>query len=192
LQIRSLKKEARVLGIDDGPFIRGSHDTIIVMTVYRMDGHIEGFITGTVATDGDDSALKIYRLLKESRFKEQVRCVISDGACVAGFNVLDLDLLHDLTGLPVITTSDEVPRTDVITKALKENFSDWERRISLITKHPPHELELPDGTCFVREKGISPNDADDIIRKCTVRGRTPEPIRISHMVAAAIQKEKGK
>jgi endonuclease V-like protein UPF0215 family len=192
LQFRPLKKEARVLGVDDGPFIRGSDNTVIVMTVYRMDGHIDGFITGSVTTDGDDSASKISKLLENSRFKEQVRCIISDGACLAGFNVLDLDLLHELTGLPVITTSDEVPRTNVITRALKENFSDWERKISLITQHPPHELELSDGVCFVREKGISPDDADDIVRRSTVRGRTPEPIRISHMVAAAIHREKEK
>jgi endonuclease V-like protein UPF0215 family len=192
LQFRPLKKEARVLGVDDGPFIRGSDDTVIVMTVYRMDGHIDGFITGSVSTDGDNSSSNISMLLEDSKFKDQVRCIISDGACLAGFNVLDLDLLHELTGLPVITTSDEVPRTAQITKALKENFTDWGRRLSLITQHPPHELELPDGVCFVREKGISPDGADDIVRRCTVRGRTPEPIRISHMVAAAIHREKGK
>lgn len=187
---RPLKKEARVLGVDDGPYIRGSTDTVLVMTVYRMDGHIDGLITGTITTDGDDAVQRIAELLSESRYEPQVRCIISDGACLGGFNVLDMDLLHKLTRLPVITTSDETPDTLSIIKALKGNFSDWERRLHLITAQKPHELALPDGICYVREKGISPNDADEIIRKCTIRGRTPEPIRISHMIAAAVHKEK--
>jgi endonuclease V-like protein UPF0215 family len=186
---RPLKVEARVLGIDDGPYIRGSDETILVMTVYRMDGHLDGLITGRITTDGDDSARKISELISESKYGPQIRCIISDGACLAGFNVLDMDLLFDLTGIPVITTSDEAPNTPSITSALKQNFNDWEKRLSVIVDHPPHELNLPDGVCYVREKGISPDDADEIIRRCTVRGRTPEPIRISHMIATAVHKE---
>jgi endonuclease V-like protein UPF0215 family len=192
LQERPLKKEARVLGIDDGPYVRGSGSTNLVMTVYRLDGHIEGFITGEITTDGDDSADRIADILNGSRFHDQVRCIISDGACLAGFNVLDMDRLHDSTGIPVITTSDETPRTDRIESALRSHFEDWRRRLELITRHGPHELKLPDGICFVREKGISPNGADDIVKRATIQGRTPEPVRISHMVATAIHKESGR
>ena len=186
---RSLKKEARILGVDDGPYVRGSAETVLVMTVYRLDGHIDGLITGSITTDGEDSAERIAELISESRYRPQIRGIISDGACLGGFNVLDMDLLFQLTKLPVITASDEAPDTLSITKALKNNFGDWERRIQLITEHEPHELELPDGICYVREKGISPNDADEMIRRCTICGRTPEPIRISHMIAAAVHKE---
>lgn len=187
---RPLKKEARVLGVDDGPYVRGSTETVIVMTVYRMDGHIDGLITGTIATDGDDSAQRIADLLSESRFGPQIRCIISDGACLGGFNVLDLDLLFRLTKVPIITASDEPPDTPSITRALKDNFSDWDGRLKKILDHEPHELILTDGICYVRENGISPDDADEIVRRCTVRGRTPEPIRFSHMIAAAVHKEK--
>jgi endonuclease V-like protein UPF0215 family len=187
---RPLKKEARVLGVDDGPYVRGSDETLIVLTVYRMDGHIDGVFTGRITTDGDDSAQRIAELISESKYGPQIRCIISDGACLAGFNVLDMDQLHDLTGLPIITSSDETPDTPSITGALKTNFGDWERRLKLILDHGPHELHLPDGICYVREKGISPDDADEIIRRCTIRGRTPEPIRISHMIAAAVHKER--
>lgn len=189
---RSLKKEARVLGVDDGPHIRGSDETVLVMTVYRLDGHIDGLITGSISTDGDDSARMIAALLSNSKYGTQIRCIISDGACLGGFNVLDMDLLQQITGIPVITTSDEIPDTDLISTTLRDHFSDWERRLELITRHPPHELGLADGICYVREKGITPDNADDIIKRCTVRGRTPEPIRISHMIAAAIHREKGR
>ncbi len=189
---RPIKKEARIIGVDDGPFNRDSERTLLVLTVYRMDGYIEGIITGHITTDGDDSAERISELLKDSKYGTQVRCIISDGACLGGFNVLDMELLNHLTGLPIITASDKAPNTNEITEALKNNFKNWEEKLSHITRFEPRPLKLPDGMCYVRGKGISPQGADDIIRRCTVRGRTPEPIRISHMVAAAIHEENGR
>jgi endonuclease V-like protein UPF0215 family len=183
---KPLKTEARVAGIDDGPYERDSDRTIIVITIYRLNGYIDGMITSAVETDGSDSSEVISRELMNSRFSDQIRCIISDGACLAGFNVLDIDDLHRRTGLPVITTSDERPDTPAILSALKENFPDWERRLRLVTSHPPHPLELPDGVCYVREKGITRDTADDVVRRCTVRGRTPEPVRISHIVAGEV------
>jgi len=187
-----LKKEARVLGVDDGPYRRRSNETLIVMTLYRLDGYIDAVITGRVTTDGNDSARVISDILKDSRYAPQVRAIISDGACLAGFNVLDLDELHDRTSLPVITVSDEIPDTPSISSALEANFPDWRERLELITRHPPRELRLPDGPCFVREKGITPIAADDLVRRCTVRGRTPEPVRLSHMIASALDGEIGR
>ncbi|MGA1866237.1 MAG: DUF99 family protein [Thermoplasmatota archaeon] len=75
--------------------------------------------------------------------------------------------------------------------ALKNNFRDWERKLGLITDHPPRKLELEDGVCYVREKGITPEAADDAVRRSTVRGRVPEPVRLSHMIATAISEVYG-
>ncbi|MBN1390840.1 MAG: DUF99 family protein [Candidatus Thermoplasmatota archaeon] len=182
----SLKRETRVLGIDDGPYHRGSLETLIVMTLYRLDGYLDAVMTSRVTTDGMDSASRIAEILLGSRYLQQVRCIMSDGACLAGFNVLDIDELHQRTSVPVITVSDETPNTGSIMAALKANFDDWEGRLKLITRHSPRRLELDDGTCFVREKGITPKAADDIVKRCTVRGRVPEPVRLSHMIASAM------
>ncbi len=181
-----LKKEARIVGIDDGPYIRGADRTIVVMTIYRLDGYIEGIISSHVTTDGNDSAERIADTLQRSKFKDQIRAILSDGACLAGFHVLDMDLLHEKMNAPVITVSDKIPHTDAISSALKENFTDWRTRLEKILDHKHHILELPHGKCFIREKGITSKMSDDIVRRCTVRGRTPEPIRISHMIASLI------
>ncbi|HYS71171.1 MAG TPA: DUF99 family protein, partial [Thermoplasmata archaeon] len=41
---------------------------------------------------------------------------------------------------------------------------------------------------FVSCAGISERDAAEAIATCTVRGALPEPIRIAHIVAAAMKK----
>ncbi|OYT45352.1 hypothetical protein B6U90_03485 [Thermoplasmatales archaeon ex4484_6] len=181
-----LKDQARVAGIDDGPYIRGSKTTPCVITVARLDGYIEGFIPLSISTDGEDSAERISTALKGSRFRSQIRAVLSDGACLGGFNVLDLEELHRSCQVPIITCSDERPDDVSILEALKNHFDDWKERYDLITRWKVNEVELDSGPCFVRCEGTAEDRAEWIVRKATLRGRMPEPIRISHLVAGAL------
>ncbi len=181
-----LKPEARIIGIDDGLYVRGSRNTPIVMTVMRGDGYIEGFLTASVATDGTDSAEKICGSIENSRFKDQARAIMSDGACLAGFNVLDLEYLHDKLQIPVLTCSDKEPDDNSIFKALEKHFSDWGARYELISRWKPEEVGLKDGICHVRYCGTTSERAKWLVRKMTIRGRTPEPIRISHMISSEV------
>lgn len=186
-----LKDEARIMGIDDGRYVRGSKHTTIVMTVARMNGYIEGMLISKIETDGYDSSKNIADSIISSRFRDQVRCILSDGACLGGFNVLDIDDLNVRTGIPVITVSDSRPDPDSMKKALIENFEDGERRFQMISSHVPKKLELRDGTCYIREKGITEKDAFDTVRRSVVRGSVPEPIRISHMIASLLTRTGG-
>jgi hypothetical protein len=181
-----LKSQARVAGIDDGPYFRNSTETVVIITIMRLDGYIEGFLKTHVQTDGSDSSEKISSVLMESRFFDQIRAVISDGACLGGFNVLDLQDLNRKLEVPVVTCSDEAPNTRSIEEGLKNNFVNWRRKLDLITRWDPVELELNDGICYIRSEGIATERAKWIIRKATIRGRIPEPVRISHMIASTL------
>jgi endonuclease V-like protein UPF0215 family len=174
------------MGVDDGPYVRGSEFTPIVMTVCRLDGYLEGVLASQVATDGDDSAAVIADALARSRFKTQVRCILSDGGCLAGFNVLDMDLLNELTGLPVVTASDEAPDQDGFARALMASGLDRKPRQKAIGAHPPIAVELPDGACVVRCCGIPDDEAVSMMKRSVIRGRMPEPVRIAHMIASVI------
>ena len=184
INMEELKKEARVVGVDDGPYHRGSKYSTIILTIYRLDRYVDAFLKGSVTTDGDDSSRVIAAILEKSSHLGQTRCILSDGACLAGFNVLDLDDLAERTGVPVITVSDSTPDTASFESALKNNFDDWPIRLELVKRHPPVEVGLPDGICYVRHCGISLDSAKRIVRRATVHGRTPEPIRMSHMIAS--------
>ncbi len=180
-----LKKEARVVGVDDGPYVRGSKLTVVVLTLYRLDGRVEGVMSGDISTDGSDSAEVISDMMEDSTFSGQARVIVSDGACLAGFNVLDMDLLHKRTGLPVLTVSDERP-DDASIKAALLNLPEAERRWGLIDAHRPVTFKLPDGDCYVRSVGAPETEMEGLLRSMTIRGRTPEPIRLSHMFARCV------
>jgi endonuclease V-like protein UPF0215 family len=186
-----LKDKARIAGIDDGVYVRDSKLTPIAITISRMDGYIDGIILSKVETDGKDASFRIHEALMKSGHLDQVRAILIDGACLAGFNVIDLDDLHSRTDLPVITCSDEEPDTLSIKMALEQNFEDANERIEKIIAHEPSVVELPDGPCYIRCRGITPERAEWIIRKVTRMGRTPEPIRISHMIARSLRELDG-
>lgn len=186
-----LKRGARVVGVDDGPYVRGSEHTVIVLTLYRLDGSVEGVLSGSVRTDGDDSSEVISELMMDKAFSGQARLIVSDGACLAGFNVLDMDLLHERTGLPVLTVSDERPDDNSIRSAL-QNLPGPDRRWDLIDAHRPVVVALPDGDCYVRSVGVPEKELDGLLRMLTLRGRTPEPVRLSHIFARCVHDHIGR
>jgi hypothetical protein len=184
--MRMLKPHSRIMGVDDGPYVRGSANSPLVMTVCRMDGYLDGVMAAKVRTDGFDSAEVIAGALDGSRFRSQVRCIISDGGCLAGFNVLDMDALREASGVPVLTASDERPDPAVFEVALARSGLERERRLGAINAHPPFQVDLPDGTCFVRACGATEEEAASIVRRSVVRGRMPEPVRMAHIIAKAL------
>lgn len=182
-----LKYQARIVGIDDGPYIRGSDRTPIVLTLMRLDGYLDGIHISDIGTDGIDSSTSIMEALESSGFIHQTRAILSDGACLGGFNVLDMDDLNRSTGIPVITCSDSEPETDSMKRALEKHFDDWKERLSLVTRNEPGQVDLPDGACYIRCSGITRERAEWIVRRNTVRGRMPEVLRISHMIAHSLK-----
>jgi endonuclease V-like protein UPF0215 family len=179
-----LKGQSRVLGIDDGPHHRGSFQSVVVMTVYRLDGYVDGFLSCLIETDGSDSSARIAETINNSSYLEQIRCIISDGACLGGFNILDMKDLSERTGIPVITVSDSEPDPASFRSALQKHFPDWEKRLALVERHVPYKFILQDGMVYVRIEGLTTREAEEVIARSMIHGRVPEPVRLSHMVAS--------
>ncbi|MGA1821603.1 MAG: DUF99 family protein [Thermoplasmatota archaeon] len=183
--MKNLKRETRIAGIDDGPYDRDSEETIIIATVCRMDGYIDAVIPGSICTDGTDSSERIGDLLGSSKYIEQIRFILSDGGCLGGFNVLDIGDLSKRLSIPVITVSDKRPDQTSFGDALRKHFSDFRDRLKIINRHEPIRIELPDGPCYIRFAGTDLRTAEEVVRRSTIHGRIPEPVRISHMIASA-------
>ncbi|MDG6225319.1 MAG: DUF99 family protein [Candidatus Thermoplasmatota archaeon] len=189
--MKHLKDHLRIMGVDDAPYRRGSAKTMVVLTICRLDGYLEGVLTARITTDGDDSASAIGNALLRSRFAEQVRYIISDGGCLGGFNVLDLGELNRITGIPVITSSDEEPDPPSFEKALKKAVPDWERRLELIKEYPPAPLVIDGRTIFIRSCGTSAEEASTVVSRSIVHGKVTEPVRMAHIIAGALFKDGG-
>ncbi len=181
-----MKDQARVLGIDDGPFEKGQERVPLAGVLICPPGYVEGVLISSCQVDGDDANDAILSMIRESRFSDQVRMVMLDGASLGGFNVVDVRALSEKLGLPVLTISRDIPDMPSILDALKAHFTDWERRFKLVSRNRVRPVEVPDGRVFITSEGIDDKEADAMVRRCTVRGCLPEPVRLAHLVATAL------
>ncbi|MGI0148527.1 MAG: DUF99 family protein, partial [Thermoplasmata archaeon] len=114
--------------------------------------------------------------------------VLLDGAALGGFNVVDLDALHAATGVPVATVTTKEPDPGSMEKALRARFEDADERLAVVRRHKLSKIPTAHSPLHVACVGMGTRDLADAIRRCTVRGSLPEPLRIAHLVATAIKK----
>jgi len=181
-----MKKQIRLLGIDDSPFSFNDSHSIIIGIVMRADGYLEGVLKKQVKIDGNDATQKCIDMIQNTRHKKQLKAMLLDGVALGGFNVVDIQEIFNVTNLPVITVTRDKPDFEKIKKALKQHFGDWEHRYNLITEGELHEVKTKHNPIFVKFVGLSLSEAKEIIKISTIRGVIPEPIRVAHLVASGI------
>ena len=186
------KDQIRAIGIDDAPFDFSQERVLVVGSVVRAPNYLEGILSTEVNIDGEDATQRLSEMISESRFLDQASVIFVDGAAVGGFNLIDLEELYESTGIPVITISRERPDFDRIKSALREHFQAWEEKLEMMKKGEIHEIETEHRPIYVQKEGIDLSEVKDLISSFTVRGRIPEPIRISHMVASGIVRGESK
>lgn len=177
-----MKKEIRVLGIDDGPFDKSKKSKVLVVgTIFRGGDFLDGIVSTKVKIDGEDSTAKLLSMINRCKFKPQLQAIILDGIALGGFNIIDIDKLNDKTSIPVIVVIRKYPDFKKIKDALKKIGK--EKKYKLIEKAGKIEKI---GKIYVQTAGISLEKAKDILRITCTHSYLPEPIRIAHMIAAGI------
>lgn len=182
----------RVLGIDDSPFSFSSGKVLLVGAVVRLPNYLEGVMRTECAVDGTDANQAIEGMLLRSRYREQLKLVLLDGAAVGGFNVVDIDLLHRRTGLPFATVTRDPPDMEKVAAALRKHFGDWEERLEVIARHRLRPVDTGHKPLLVASVGMDEGEADRLIARSVVRGVVPEPVRVAHLIAAAMARGESK
>lgn len=184
---RVIKKEIRVLGIDDGKFKPHTKGEVLVVgVVFRGGSSIDGIMHTKIAIDGLDATEKIAQMIKVTPHRHQLRIVMLNGVTFAGFNLVDIQKLHNDTGLPVITLTQDKPDLDAIHDALK-HLPDSEIRWQIIQNAGDlYEVISKGAKIFVGLAGIDLADALTVLDLTSTRGSLPEPLRVAHLIASGI------
>ena len=183
-----MKPHVRVLGIDDSPFHFEDDRALVVGVVMRLPSYVEGVMRTWCDVDGSDANDALVDMILRSRFKEQLKLAMIDGIALGGFNVVDISYLTQKTGVPFATVTRDPPDIKSIENALRTHFADWDDRLATIAMHPIRRVSTEYKSIYVTQAGITPEEADDLIRASTVRGVLPEPIRIAHLIATAMER----
>jgi uncharacterized protein len=174
---------SHVIGFDDCPFTREHRGDVRVIGTVFSGTQLEGVLSTTVRKDGANSTTQLIRLVAASKFQTQLQLLMLQGVALAGFNVIDAHKLSAALEVPVLIVARRQPGLTGIRSALLERVSGGKRKWDLIARLG--KMEACEGV-FVQRVGITLEDAGNVIKRTTVQGKIPEPLRAAHLIAGGI------
>lgn len=187
VKFRGIKPELRILGIDYHSFtLRRTRKAILIGIVFRGGLWLDGVMKTEVEVDCLDVTDKIADMIETSPHYDQLRVIMLNGVTFAGFNVVNVRRLFELTGLPVIAlVRGEQNMKDI--KAALKNLPDWEERGKAIQDGGELvKMSLNRTTINILISGIAKEDAEKIVKMSCTRSSMPEPLRVAHIVASGL------
>jgi endonuclease V-like protein UPF0215 family len=174
---------SNVIGFDDFPFPRPHRGDVRVVGVVYSGPRLDGVLSGRVRRDGANATQRIAELIAGSKFAPQLQLVMLQGIALGGFNVVDIHRLHAELGIPVMVVARRAPRMGLIREALLGRVPGGRRKWALVERAGPME---PAGRVFVQRAGLSLDTSVDVIRRFSVYGHLPEPLRVAHLIAGGV------
>jgi endonuclease V-like protein UPF0215 family len=153
----------------------------------RADFIIDGMLWASATISGLDASDAVVALVRRLDRKD-LGGLLLHGSVIAGYNVMDLQHIHDATQLPVISVSQE-PESN-LRGILQVKFpKDWQTRWRIVEQNGPlHPLRLPtSNTVFLQCYGIQADAADQLVKRFTRFGGIPEPLRVARLFARALK-----
>jgi endonuclease V-like protein UPF0215 family len=184
--VRGLPPEGRTLraiGFDDAPFERRARGDVGVAGVVCAGTRFEGLVWGRLRQDGWNATGALARLLLGGKFLPQLHLVLLDGISFGGLNVVDLPALASRLDRPCVAVMRRAPDLAGMERAIRR-LPRPERRLALLAAAGPVHRRGP----FTFQ--VAGADADGVGRalaRLADRGAVPEPLRLAHLVGAAIR-----
>jgi len=188
--MRTIKREIRIIGFDDAPFIPRSRGKVpVIGVVFRGGDFLDGILKTEVTIDGMDATDILIKTVNRSKHKDQLRVIVLNGITVGGFNMINISKLWKKTNLPVIVVNRKKPNLEKIRKALK-NFKDFKERWECIKDAGKiYRMRIEKNkNIYFQFKGLKQDEVERIIRLSCTRSLIPEPLRVAHLIASALIK----
>jgi hypothetical protein len=174
----------RAVGFDDAPFTRGRRGAVGVAGVVCAGTRFEGLVWGAVRQDGWDATRVLVNLLAGGKFLPQLHLVLLDGIAFGGLNVVDLPALAGALRLPCVAVMRRSPDLAAMARAIRR-LPRAEGRLALLAAAGP--IHRVGGFTF-QVQGAEPDATARALARVTDRGAVPEPLRLAHLVGAAIRR----
>ena len=176
-------RRPHLLGIDDGPFDkRAGGDVPLVGVVMEGSDLVEGVAVARFPVDGDDVTAFLRDWVQGLRFRPGLQGVLLDGITIAGLAVVDVTALAEATGLPVIAVNRRDPARHRLDRALAA--AHLPDRLAVVERTPP--AFSVNEHLFACCAGVDPAEATRLIESSRRKGGLPEPLRLAHLIAAAL------
>jgi len=177
------KRLPRVLGIDDGPFVKGQREHVpIVGVVMAGPDLVEGVALSSFPVDGDHVTEHLRVWIRGSRWQPALQGIVLGGITIAGLGLVDLPALADDLKIPVLAVTRREPRPDELTGALIA--AGLPTRLPVLERSPP-SVRIDDGL-HLACAGADETHARALLASTLGHAKLPEPLRLAHLIGTAL------
>jgi len=180
-----MKREIRILGIDDAPFNKfkdKGKNLLVVATLYRGANYMDGLLSTKIKVDGSNSTSQLIKMINKCKFKPQIRIIMLDGIALGGFNIVNIEKLHKKTKIPVIVVIRKMPDFKKIENALKKLKKAGKYKLIQKAGKP-----VKTNGIYIQFRGLTFEKAKQVIKMSCPHSLIPEPIRVAHIIASGIK-----
>ncbi len=172
-----------VLGVDDAPFDKAQRGPVpIVAVTMEAADRLEGVAIGAFPVDGEDATGFLAGWIATLRTRRSLQAVMLGGITIAGLGIVDLPLLAERTGLPVLAVTRRKPGNAEVLAALRA--AGLAHRGPVLERSPPAS-RVADGL-YLACAGTDRWHGERLVRATLGKSRLPEPLRVAHLIAGAI------
>ena len=172
----------RAVGFDDAPFERRPGGRVFVVGAVCSGTRFEGMLLGRVRQDGWNATDALLRMLAGSKFLPQLHWILLDGIAFGGLNVVDLRRLATEAGVPAVAVMRRKPDLEALRRVVMRLPRPAARLAAISRAGPIHVA----GKFVFQVQGAEPERAAEALAHFTDTGHVPEPLRLAHLLGAAI------
>lgn len=172
-----------VLGIDDAPFEKRQERPVpVVGVLMEANDLVEGVAITDFPVDGADATDFLGRWIEGLPWRRAVQAVALGGITLAGLGLIDLDSLAARLGVPVLAVTRREPAGSRLPGALAA--AGLEDRLPVVERSPG-AVRVGAGL-YLAWAGTDAARAIALARATLRKSRMPEPLRVAHLIGAAL------
>ncbi len=180
------KKGIRVLGIAES-FRRDDEQSVLAGIVMRSDLVIDGMGFTRITVGGMDATEGVLRLVASLQ-RDDINVLMLNGCVISWFNIIELTAVYEQLQIPLICVTYEESEGLEAHIATHFDAADRDRRLaayqrlgarSPVTIHEEYED-------LIRFVGLEKGEAVRLLKRFTMHGKIPEPLRVAKLAARAL------
>jgi len=182
------KKGLRALAIAES-FGPSSKKSILCGIVMRQDFIIDGIVFGNATIKGDDATETILQMFNDLD-RPDVNYLLISGLILSRYNIVDIKKIHETLKIPVIGLTYQ--DSSGLENSIKRHFpNSFDLKIKNYSKlETRKKITINNSSeAYVRFEGCAFHEVQYLLKKLTLSGVIPEPIKVAKIFAKSLVKK---
>ncbi|MFX1497265.1 MAG: DUF99 family protein [Promethearchaeota archaeon] len=185
-----MKEFPITIGFDDAKFeLKSNLNTTQLIGAVCQGIRLVRVIMSPISIDGEDATNALITLAKQN--EKHIQYILTDTITFGGFNIIDLEEIYARLKKPIIAVTERGVDLDSVKVALINKFpKGYKKKLQyIINAGDLYEtsVETAGGSSkiYLHLKGVTFDEANDLLKKLWIDSKMPEPVRIAHLIGKA-------